>query len=140
MGTRSTIAFIERRKTAVSTQDVEYVRIYQQFDGYLEGVGIELAEWLSHKKIINGFGAGQTMEKGFCNGVGCMAAQFIHDFKTQIGNLYITTNVGFEDYNYKVIVEDDKITLEVYYWNDKLPLFTGTPKEFIEALNRGEIE
>ena len=138
MGTRSTIAFIERRGRG--QYDTELVRVYQQFDGYPSGVGLELASWLSEKKIINGFGMGQTDKLGYCNGIGCMSAQFIRDFKGGIGNLYITTDNDFEDYNYKVIVENDVITLEAYHWDEAKPFFRGTPNEFIEALNDGDFD
>ena len=149
MGTRSTIAFIDKRVTKdgkVYTD--ELVRIYQQYDGYPSGVGLELAKWLDKKFIVNGFSMGQTMGKGFCNGLGCMSAQFIHDFKTEIGGLYITSNNDIEDYNYKVIVEVDysggttrtDITLEAYRWDDSKPFFRGTPIEFINAVSDGDIE
>ena len=147
MGTRSTIAFIDKRVTKdgkVYTD--ELVRIYQQYDGYPSGVGKQLATWLSGKTIINGYGLNQTANLGFCNGIGCMSAQFIHDFKTDIGNLYITDHDDTEDYNYKVIVTYDiptseyNITLEVYRWDDNTPFFSGTPQEFIDMVNNGDID
>ena len=57
MGTRSTIAFIDKRVTKdgkVYTD--ELVRIYQQYDGYPSGVGKQLATWLSGKTIVNVYG------------------------------------------------------------------------------------
>ena len=141
MGTRSTIAFIERRTNREGKVfETELVRVYQQYDGYPSGVGKELAVWLSGKIIINGFGMNQTDILGCCNGIGCMSAQFIRDFKVGIGNLYITTDNDFEDYNYKVIVENDIITLEAYHWDDAKPFFRGTSKEFIDALNDGDFD
>lgn len=137
MGTRSTIAFIERSTNREGKVfETELVRIYQQFDGYPSGVGKELANWLNNKHIINGIPYGEDVSN-CCNGIGCMTAQFIRDFKTDIGGLYITTNNDFEDYNYRVIEENDMITLEAYHWDDAKPFFRGTSKEFIDALNNG---
>ena len=146
MGTRSTIAFIDKRVTKdgkVYTDEI--VRIYQQYDGYPSGVGLELASWLSNKRIINGIPYGEDVSN-CCNGIGCMTAQFIHDFKTDIGGLYITDHDDTEDYNYKVIVTYDiptseySITLEAYRWDDNTPFFSGIPQEFINMVNNGDIE
>ena len=104
MGTRSTIAFIERHVRGREKFDIELVRVYQQYDGYPSGVGLELANWLNTKTIVNGFGLGQSDDNGYCNGTGCMSAQFIRDFKLGIGGLYITTHDDTEEYDYKVIL------------------------------------
>lgn len=140
MGTRSTVAFIDKRvrddKVVCSK---ELVRIYQQYDGYPSGVGLKLANWLKDKKIVNGFGYDETAENGYCNGVGCMSAQFIHDFKDGIGNLYITDHDDNEDYDYKVIVTNDSaIALEVY--EDGACIFKGNADEFIDAVYNGDFE
>ena len=50
MGTRSTITFIEKWNEEVTP----ITTVYQQYDGYLDGVGYTLAKWLSGKVIING--------------------------------------------------------------------------------------
>ena len=133
MGTRSTIAFIDNRtKDGKIVSSNELVRIYQQYDGYPSGVGLQLANWLKDKKLINGFGD-ETAEDGYCNGVGCMSAQFIHDFKDGIGGLYITDHDDFEEYNYKVIVTNDStITLKVY--EGYSCIFEGSVDEFIDAV------
>lgn len=147
MGTRSTIAFIDKRVAKDGkTYTDEIVRIYQQYDGYPSGVGKELATWLSSKIIINGYGLNQTANLGFCNGIGCMSAQFIHDFKVDIGGLYITKHDDIEDYNYKVIVthnissDTHEITLEAYRWDDKTPFFSGTPQKFVNMVTDGDIK
>ena len=138
MGTRSTIAFIDNTD--------ELVRIYQQYDGYPSGVGLNLANWIKDKTLVNGFNINQTMKKGFCNGIGCMSAQFIHDFKDDIGGLYITDHDDVEDYNYKVIITYDissdtyEIMLEAYRWDDNSPFFSGTPQEFVDMVTNGDIE
>ena len=63
MGTRSTITFCEK----IDDKIIPYVNIYQQYDGYLEGVGKELCEWLEDKIIVNGFSPGDRRD--IANGV-----------------------------------------------------------------------
>ncbi len=145
MGTRSTIQFNVANDNGTSKT---YVTIYQQFDGYPEGVGLELAEWLASKVMINGINNGQHRLGKYANGIGCLVAQYIHDFKREVGDLYVTTEDSAEsdfiDYHYEVVVADrynlpedgvpmDDITIiRVTCWDqvDK-PIFAGSPTEFI---------
>lgn len=136
MGTRSTIKFCSE----VNGQVRELVTIYQQWDGYIEGVGYRLAEWLISKKICNGFTSKTTEKDGYCNGMGCLVAQFIRDFKAGIGNLYIVpSDCEKQDYNYTVIVDDtqtgninDFTRIIVTNWNEIEPIFDGKPSELLE--------
>jgi hypothetical protein len=117
MSTRSTVKFYN------GVQEQPILSVYQQFDGYISGVGHELANWLKKKKVINGI-SGQTMEGGFANGMGCLAAQFVAEHKTSIGSLYITTPDNEQDYNYNVRLIDGSFMIEV---DD----FKGTPDELL---------
>ena len=137
MGTHSTITFIARR----DGKNIPLVTIYQQYDGYIDGVGHDLAQWLLNKKIINGIGSGQFTNE-FANGAGCLAAQFIRDFKDDVGGLYIVKPSATYDYNYYVIVRDefppvwgadadDVMMIEVRCGNDEEPIFVGTPSELL---------
>lgn len=96
MGTRSLVEFIEGESNVLAT-------IYQQYDGYPEGVGRELADFLASGTLVNGIPMGAT-ERMF-NGPGCLAAQFIAQFKIKPGGLYLevpgTRDVG-EEYIYQV--------------------------------------
>lgn len=140
MGTRSTTKFIEKR----GDKKVELVNIYQQWDGYVSGKGYDLANFLKSKKIINGIGSGQDTFD-YANGFGCLIAQYIKEFKENVGNLYITDLDDSQEYNYQVIFDGDKyynegflsnkvfdadelITIEV----DSYPTFEGTPSELLE--------
>ena len=100
--------------------------VYQQCDGYIEGVGFELAKWLKDKKIINGISS-QTLDEGYANGMGCLAAQFVADHKTKIGSLYIVSHDNEQEYNYRVKLIDDKLIIEV-------DNFLGTPNDLIEYI------
>ena len=135
MGTRSTITFIERTKAG----DSIVAQVYQQYDGYLEGVGRSLCEWLMPKIIVNGIPDYD------------LAAQYVHDFKDGIGNLYLySPDWGAEewcDYNYKVIQTmgdgdtgnaDDVLTIVVTNWNNEEPLFVGKPSELLKFKEEGD--
>lgn len=133
MGTRSTIKFIRKRKNELTP----LVSIYQQFDGYIEGVGYDLANYLKSKKIINGISYGQNTDE-YANGFDCLIAQFIRDFKKEVGGLYITDFDDVEEYNYKVIFDEDKYFSGNYNTTDDLitikvdTIFEGTPSELLE--------
>lgn len=133
MGTRSTMKFIRKGNNKLTP----LVSIYRQYDGYVDGVGHELAKYLLSKKIVNGIPINDNSGR-IANGFGCLIAQYIRDFKTEPGNLYITDMDDKEEYNYEVIFDDDKyfdgeynvdnlITIKV----DSYPNFKGTPSELL---------
>ena len=102
MGTRSVITFY--------VKETPYVSVYQQYDGYPDFVGKKLCDWLSDKILINGISSQIKDTSKYANGVGCLAAQFIRDFKCDVGNLYITPldyDREWIDFNYSVIIDDD---------------------------------
>lgn len=141
MGTRSTITFCEK----IDDKIIPYVNIYQQYDGYLEGVGKELCEWLENKIIVNGFSCFD--KRDIANGVGCLVAQFISDKKNSVGDFYvypIGEGKGYCDYNYTVIINKtyserklkDITTIEVDSWG-RNPFFKGTISELLCHINNG---
>lgn len=136
MGTRSTIKFIEKWEDG----NDELVNIYQQYDGYIDGVGKELARWLLSKTLVNGISFGMDM-KTCANGAGCLAAQYIKEFKNEIGGLYLVSLSDIEEYNYKVIIDstmingnnpiNNIITIIITDCAGK-EIFTGSPRELLE--------
>ena len=133
MGTRSTMKFIRKENNKLTP----LVSIYRQYDGYIDGVGHELAKWLLNKEITNGISSNDDLTK-IANGFDCLIAQYIRDFKTELGNIYITDMDDKEEYNYEVIFDadkyfdgeynvDDLITIKV----DSYPNFKGTPSELL---------
>ena len=103
MGTRSIITFKGDGNTFCS--------VYQQFDGYPDGVGLDLANFLKSKKLVNGISGDGS--KVF-NGAGCLIAQYIAAHKSKAGGLYITTpEDNNEEYNY--VVDIKHLT-----WGDEL--------------------
>lgn len=132
MGTRSVTTFTEKYG------DSEYplVAIYQQYDGYIDGVGHDIARWLLGKRIINGFVPGDND--------GTTTKQFIRDHKLDVGGLYITGIGSTEDYNYKIIIDGGKIgnandvmKIEVTRSANFDPIFVGTPQELLDFEERG---
>ena len=93
MGTRSTVKFFNEYNS-----ERPILSVYQQYDGYIEGVGHSLAEWLKDKKVINGI-SGQKAKDGFANGMGCLAAQYVAQNKTEIGGFYLTDIEDEQEYN-----------------------------------------
>lgn len=119
MGTRSTVRFF-----ADANKKENILTVYQQYDGYIKGVGFDLAKWLKTKKVINGFGK-ETMQEGFANGMGCLAAQYVAENKTKIGGFYLTTSDDEQEYNYSVSFIEGKFIIEV---ED----FKGSPDELLK--------
>ena len=115
MGTRSTVKFYQDQQIVAS--------IYQQYDGYISGVGHDLAKWLKTKTIVNGFSS-ETVEDGFANTMGCLAAQYIREHKVKIGGFYMTTVDDEQEYNYEVRHVDDSFEITVEG-------FKGSPDELL---------
>ena len=116
MGTRSLTFVYEENKPIIN--------MYRQFDGYPEGHGAELAEFLLSGEMVNGFS--QTETKQF-NGMGCLAAQMIVNFKKSVGGFYIypiESNSCWQDYEYHVYEET------VVVKNPDQVIFDGTWQEF----------
>lgn len=152
MGTRSTITFISRYEDPESHRVMEtpYVRIYQQYDGYPEGVGLELVDWLEKKNLVKWV---SLYTDDIANGLGCLTAQYIRDHKPGPGDLYIEpldTDLTYIDYNYEVIFDrngdyvgckhksTDFITLRIYRYGGTTPFFIGKPEELREYIQRLE--
>jgi len=142
MGTRSLTTFIQtwtdKEKQKKRTQKI--VTVYRQFDGYPTGHGMELAEFLTSGEMVNGIGGQQHR---VFNGIGCLIAQFIKDFKDGAGGIYVhrggTTNM-WEDYHYHVIFNHDtqKLTMKCIDVSSKV-LFNGDPADFIKKYKEEEV-
>ena len=83
MGTRSNVSIIDGNR--------EICRIYRQFDGYPEGMGLDLAG-LCDRKLTNGIRGGEKPETYVTsNGMRELAAQIVTGLKTAspVGNVYL---------------------------------------------------
>lgn len=118
MGTRSL--------TFVYDDNEPLLNMYRQFDGYPEGHGIDLANFLCGiDEVTNGIMVGETRRTA--NGMGCLAAQMIATFKKSVGGFYIypvsSTDCG-QDYEYHVY--ENEVVVKGY---DKT-IYRGTWKDF----------
>ena len=127
MGTRS-LTFVYDGKEPM-------INMYRQFDGYPSGHGSELAEFLnSFDAIVNGIPVGD--KRRLANGMGCLAAQLIANFKTEVGGFYIYP-VSAEDcgQDYEYHVYENKVIVK----NPTEVIFDGSWKDFNEFCSAEEL-
>ena len=134
MGTRSTYRIIEKSLD----YETPICLVYMQYDGYPQGHPMNVANWLSKSRIVNGF---NSSDEGLVfNGAGCLAARLISLLKEdRIGNCYMEPldsrgNCG-EDYMYDIVVGRDaegqySITM-IAYESEESQIFSGAPSEFV---------
>jgi len=125
MGTRCLTVFKEEDGTEIAV-------MYRQFDGYPDGHGKELAEFLKGKKVVNGI---SSERQPIFNGMGCLAASVVAHFKTDPGGFYLhpanTRNCG-EEYTYIVsgkVGEEPTIELDDVVYS---------PTEFLQMIEKEE--
>jgi hypothetical protein len=103
-----------------------FVVMYRQYDGYLDGHGQELVDFLQPRKLINGIER-ETSAKA-ANGMGCLAAQAVSYFKgDKIGDIYLHgyDPKYYEDYTYEVRPgKKGGYDVRVLEWNKEI--FSGT--------------
>lgn len=122
-----------------------HIVMYRQFDGYPEGHGIELAEFLDGIDVVNGIAPGET-EK-IANGTGCLAAQIVAHFKTEPGGIYLDPpeKDRREEVNYDVVVTEPQLGQRTVQEKDPGVLITvtdfegkqllrGTPAELLSQI------
>lgn len=119
MGTRSLTVIL-------NDKGEEFFCMYRQYDGYEEGHGKELKEYLQGKEIVNGF-TNLDAKVGNFNGINDLAACLITHFKEmhgsgpfKIGSIYLyppgTRDIG-EEYIYTIRIGENRrihITTETY--------------------------
>ena len=89
--------------------------IYRQFDGYPEGLGDELREFISKGVLINGIGIDAKIGTHF-NGMGCFAAQLIAYLKNKVGNVYVYapgTSDVWEEFTYHLWASGNVVIMEI---------------------------
>jgi len=139
MGTRSTTLFVEKDKDSSGKITLKKVcKFYRQMDGYPNGHGLNVAEFLSKGVLVNGIGCGENDKNQF-NGIGCLAAQVIAELKKGPGSIYmIPITEGGQEYDYTVTVlspwysKDGTSDIEITVKQGRKVLFTGTPDQYIE--------
>lgn len=130
MGTRSLTVFLDEWNGS------EIVVMYKQFDGYPEGYGLDLANYLKDFNVVNGISLAETRK--IANGMSCLAAQVIANFKDGPGEFYLhpagTRDCG-EEYIYIVYAnEDSNISIKCYDVYEEKQLFDIPANEYTEVL------
>ena len=146
MGTRSLTTVIESYKDKdEKVYNTKLLTMYRQMDGYPEGMGSDLAEFLLNGKLVDGIKVSGNEGLTF-NGTGCLAAQLVAHFKKGCGGYYMvkpgSTGHG-EQYRYEIVSDEENGTIslrayEVGYMNSKnkyvnksRKIFGGAPEELL---------
>jgi hypothetical protein len=137
MGTRA-LTFVYEGERAL-------VNMYRQYDGYPSGHGLELATFLTRGQLVNGLSG---KDKVSFNGMSCLAASMIANFKETPGGFYIysveETECG-QDYEYHVYEREGEIRVRVTNRGCNMfgltmsdrneALFDGSAVEFLDYCN-----
>jgi len=101
--------------------------LYRQYDGYPAGHGQELIDFLKPIKLVNGLGSDNKQK--VANGMGCLAAQLIANFKDGPGQFYLHEPVLDQDsgQEYEYHIFDHEIDVKDYYGKT---IFSGDYEEF----------
>lgn len=102
MGTRSTTKIYDQWGSHV-------LSLYKQFDGYHDGWGEELKNFIKRGIFVNGIPLGrigEIEENCLHNGAGCFGLNLVKEFKEGAGGLYATTEDDEQEYNYKIELKD----------------------------------
>jgi hypothetical protein len=139
MGTRALTFVYEESKSGEKPDAI--INLYRQFDGYPEGHGQELAEFLNGGRMVNGLSATKTVKEIVFNGMGCLAAQLVGYFKEEPGGFYlypVTAEDCGQDFEYHVYNIDGKIKIKVFYCGCNF--FGMTNDETYDAIFEGNLE
>ena len=103
MGTRALTTVYDEDQTPL-------LSFYRQMDGYFEGHGEELKQFLFGFKVVNGYNPHSDLSK-CANGMSCLAAGILCNFKQGIGGIYIVKPSNYQEYNYRVRLINNKLSL-----------------------------
>ena len=140
MGTRSLTRIIPRQEglsfnEGHTLQELSHVNMYRHLDGYPEGHGLELAEFLKDVEIIRGVPL-VNKTRYMANGSGCLAAQMVKHFKDGVGDIYLhphDKDSGWEDYIYTIYPkENEPCYIAIYEVYNKKCIFVGTALDLIK--------
>lgn len=142
MGTHCYIKVVQLRQSGAKLKKYLYVFMYIHYDGYLSGVGKQLANFLRGITCRDD-DADQTAFR-YVNEARELAALIVHHFK----NLHPSGNVSLEplatgweeaqeEYTYEVMVDCGDIRVRVCKY-DEILLESGTVKQFLELCSKEE--
>jgi len=135
MATRALINFVEREDGVSFSEhpgvDKIHIQIYKHYDGYPEGLGVDLANFLDGYDVVNGLSTGY--QGPVANGMGCLAAQTVSYLKDEPGNVYLQKPIekDWEDYEYFVWVKDHaELWISIFDYDGNC-IFVGEPDELL---------
>jgi len=151
MATRAIIRIAKREEGVSFNEHPKEIRaqIYHHYDGYPEGLGCKLAEFLCDFRVVNGLPINYFEDIKVANGMGCLTAQLVASLKEEPGNVYIDypyqDRFDIEFIYYIWGTEDKDIWMSIFtgphnrdalkyaveFHNDKC-IFVGTPQKLIE--------
>ena len=115
MGTRS-LTFVYDEKYG-RRKPKAIINMYRQYDGYPTGHGAELAEFLAPFEMVSGIPVtdDETPRK-IANGMGCLAAQLVSNFKVEAGQFYLYPTSAVDcgqDYEYHIYNKDGALRVGI---------------------------
>ena len=142
MGTRSlTYVYDSFKNENGQKQNEPIICLYRQYDGYVSGHGLELAEFLANGNIVNGLGTTNSQSEVVWNGMGCLAASLVAHFKKVPGNFYLHAPIlnrdDWQEFEYHVF--DNKVIVYSIGSNNDNVLFEGDYQAFAKFC-RGELK
>ena len=132
MATRAMISIAKREEGVSFSEEPNQtiVDIYHHWDGYPEGLGVTLADYLNGKKVTNGLGRDSD---NLFNGMGCLAASLVAELKDGPGDVYIEPREshGWIDYQYYIWGDTYKDIWISIFSNDEC-IFVGKPQQLLD--------
>jgi hypothetical protein len=108
MGTRSLTLVKDGKETILN--------LYEQFDGYPDGLGAEYKRLFQGWRLTNGYSGGQSTKTRWSNGMGCFAATLVAAQKTDIGDVYLYPTIVRDygqEYVYTFSEKDNRLWLKL---------------------------
>ena len=145
MGTRSLTKVIQTWEDESGKKQRKPITcMYRQYDGYMSGHGVELAEWLSGYTVVNGIPLDKS--EPMFNGMDCLAAQMFAHFKDGAGGIYCMhpdAKEVFEDYLYEIEEVGKDILITVYemgFEDGGTYLLQATPEQLLTKIEKEHVE
>lgn len=131
MGTKSTVKFVDEKENVV-------LSVYNHYDGYMEGVGADLAKTLKNWVVVgvteskhNAILGKDITKTEVANGILDLALLYVMDNKGGAMNMYVTNPNDKQEFNYVVsYVRDLGYTVDVYNYDELI--YSDTLEEFIK--------
>ena len=94
--------------------NINMLTMYTHYDGYIEGYGIKLLEFLKTKKLV-ALRWLPCRRHNLANGMGCLAAQIVSHFKREPGDYYLYSpkEGNYEQYEYHIYGRDSEIFMKI---------------------------